>query len=233
MIRRPPRSTLFPYTTLFRSQAQQAQVARIARGQVVQDREGFLVALLRHEEVGERGEAGLIDVGRRTLGVVEELLALAEAAELVGAPRRDDRRDAVGLVAGEGRRGAFLRRRVAPLEEREQRVVQRLAQLRMLALLAVSAHARGNGREGRDEMRERVERKVPRQHQEYQEVQRQLDAIRRRYDDHVTGRMASEERDSYRDHREDDGPQGEAHGLALFTGPGGGAHRGEARWPSA
>src|SRR5687768_18262199 len=36
MIRRPPRSTLFPYTTLFRSR----------RG------------LLRHQKVGERGEGG-------------------------------------------------------------------------------------------------------------------------------------------------------------------------------
>src|SRR5690242_20868628 len=31
MIRRPPRSTLFPYTTLFRSQAQQRGLARAAR----------------------------------------------------------------------------------------------------------------------------------------------------------------------------------------------------------
>src|SRR3712207_8184691 len=30
MIRRPPRSTLFPYTTLFRSQAQAARIVRLA-----------------------------------------------------------------------------------------------------------------------------------------------------------------------------------------------------------
>src|SRR2546430_13457755 len=32
MIRRPPRSTLFPYTTLFRSQVSQSQVASSGRG---------------------------------------------------------------------------------------------------------------------------------------------------------------------------------------------------------
>src|SRR5256712_8076486 len=32
MIRRPPRSTLFPYTTLFRSAADPALVARLGRG---------------------------------------------------------------------------------------------------------------------------------------------------------------------------------------------------------
>src|SRR3712207_8187641 len=34
MIRRPPRSTLFPYTTLFRSLVLRARVARGERGQV-------------------------------------------------------------------------------------------------------------------------------------------------------------------------------------------------------
>src|SRR3712207_7780764 len=35
MIRRPPRSTLFPYTTLFRSEVE--QLVRVDRGQVVED----------------------------------------------------------------------------------------------------------------------------------------------------------------------------------------------------
>src|SRR3712207_7768988 len=34
MIRRPPRSTLFPYTTLFRSRARRSAVRRLAVGQV-------------------------------------------------------------------------------------------------------------------------------------------------------------------------------------------------------
>src|SRR5690348_17769682 len=37
MIRRPPRSTLFPYTTLFRSEAYEAQVVRFTEA-VLEDR---------------------------------------------------------------------------------------------------------------------------------------------------------------------------------------------------
>src|SRR3712207_8165703 len=46
MIRRPPRSTLFPYTTLFRSGAQLAQLVLVQ------------LAILRRQELGvdERGE---------------------------------------------------------------------------------------------------------------------------------------------------------------------------------
>src|SRR5690349_22018962 len=42
MIRRPPRSTLFPYTTLFRSEVQMLVVADLAkvRGQLVRQRLG-------------------------------------------------------------------------------------------------------------------------------------------------------------------------------------------------
>src|SRR2546422_9906309 len=35
MIRRPPRSTLFPYTTLFRSRHPQAKLLRVIRGSVL------------------------------------------------------------------------------------------------------------------------------------------------------------------------------------------------------
>src|SRR3712207_8114875 len=51
MIRRPPRSTLFPYTTLFRSRAGQREVDRhrpggVPDGEVTGDRVGLLVDLL-------------------------------------------------------------------------------------------------------------------------------------------------------------------------------------------
>src|SRR3712207_8959535 len=49
MIRRPPRSTLFPYTTLFRSRRGEPHVAPEADVQVV----GLLVRELR-EDAGER-----------------------------------------------------------------------------------------------------------------------------------------------------------------------------------
>src|SRR3712207_7902410 len=68
MIRRPPRSTLFPYTTLFRSRRQQ------------QPRLGGGVAAhqlgVEHEREAERGEAeadgGDADVGEREVAVAED-----------------------------------------------------------------------------------------------------------------------------------------------------------------
>src|SRR3989442_9801063 len=51
MIRRPPRSTLFPYTTLFRSQLHEREVANDRCGQV-----RVLAHLERH--VVERGHVG-------------------------------------------------------------------------------------------------------------------------------------------------------------------------------
>src|SRR3712207_8169284 len=54
MIRRPPRSTLFPYTTLFRSRQVERQVARLL---LPLRRRGVAGALERHEPVaGERGD---------------------------------------------------------------------------------------------------------------------------------------------------------------------------------
>src|SRR3989449_6870324 len=52
MIRRPPRSTLFPYTTLFRSELRRPEHPRLHGlwGQVVGER----VELLRHERRRER-----------------------------------------------------------------------------------------------------------------------------------------------------------------------------------
>src|SRR3712207_8956250 len=63
MIRRPPRSTLFPYTTLFRSHARgRARAGRIARGLLG---ERALVVVREHlHEAGERG----IPVLHETLG---------------------------------------------------------------------------------------------------------------------------------------------------------------------
>src|SRR3712207_6864675 len=59
MIRRPPRSTLFPYTTLFRSRHRVAKALAVAGGQVRQ----------RRDDVGQVGTgglqvAGLVDTGR-------------------------------------------------------------------------------------------------------------------------------------------------------------------------
>src|SRR2546422_6842319 len=60
MIRRPPRSTLFPYTTLFRSQAPVASIARAA-GLAPDEARGMLVGTGLFEGSSDR------DGGRVTL----------------------------------------------------------------------------------------------------------------------------------------------------------------------
>src|SRR5258708_28905509 len=87
MIRRPPRSTLFPYTTLFRSRQYQihvangAQLVRVVRGPVVDDRNRrtWLRVLVfirpRFEMSGEPGvgyDVDMIDVGYR-LQVIQDV----------------------------------------------------------------------------------------------------------------------------------------------------------------
>src|SRR3712207_7188101 len=59
MIRRPPRSTLFPYTTLFRSDRAQRRAQVVQRG-----------LHLAHERLGVAREA--VQAPERRLGLVEE-----------------------------------------------------------------------------------------------------------------------------------------------------------------
>src|SRR5260370_8562797 len=57
MIRRPPRSTLFPYTTLFRSQQLTARLALTARGAgELQVHRGWQLHALRHGGLQLRSE---------------------------------------------------------------------------------------------------------------------------------------------------------------------------------
>src|SRR3712207_8121979 len=57
MIRRPPRSTLFPYTTLFRSEADR-RLVQVEHRRVVQERRGQVAAhpLAERELADRRGE---------------------------------------------------------------------------------------------------------------------------------------------------------------------------------
>src|SRR3712207_7197298 len=65
MIRRPPRSTLFPYTTLFRSPAHRLQLG-VALHQVLAADQVRQVALVRHvEEDGEHTDEQADDVQLR------------------------------------------------------------------------------------------------------------------------------------------------------------------------
>src|SRR3712207_9360650 len=66
MIRRPPRSTLFPYTTLFRSRGepQRRQEARRASGGRVQAEDLALVA--RRDDPGQQGAAARLRQDRKS-----------------------------------------------------------------------------------------------------------------------------------------------------------------------
>src|SRR2546426_9622357 len=72
MIRRPPRSTLFPYTTLFRSRAaprhRAARVHQTHRAQV-----GLLLELLHEQAVGP-GEDLPIEVAQLVTGLIGAVL---------------------------------------------------------------------------------------------------------------------------------------------------------------
>src|SRR2546427_5794787 len=65
MIRRPPRSTLFPYTTLFRSGAVLLQVSEEVIVRVLQRRVPGLEDHLVPARGEDRGEGGLADVADR------------------------------------------------------------------------------------------------------------------------------------------------------------------------
>src|SRR3712207_8125316 len=62
MIRRPPRSTLFPYTTLFRSDVGEARVTerlhRLDDGVQIRSARDLLGHVLRPHELARAGEAG-------------------------------------------------------------------------------------------------------------------------------------------------------------------------------
>src|ERR1041384_665328 len=102
MIRRPPRSTLFPYTTLFRSPKAAAMDDAVERavavmhhveplravivGAVDHDVAG---AILESAVVGDLARVGVVDHGRRMRrGVTHELTPVARGAGI--APAIDD-----------------------------------------------------------------------------------------------------------------------------------------------
>src|SRR5256885_13325968 len=80
MIRRPPRSTLFPYTTLFRSNSREL----LARGQPHPDQAvGFLCLEGLHALRGRGREAGQ---GRH----LDALAAVGELPAVIGAFKRSE-----------------------------------------------------------------------------------------------------------------------------------------------
>src|SRR3712207_8103737 len=63
MIRRPPRSTLFPYTTLFRSEHDERQHARRRDGS--RERQGGSAQALAEQDAEDRREGHLADAEQR------------------------------------------------------------------------------------------------------------------------------------------------------------------------
>src|SRR5437867_9977977 len=80
MIRRPPRSTLFPYTTLFRSQASTSPSASLALDRERHDRE------LR--EIGGRLRSRLWDPVARVLGDCAQVLVVDRKSTRLNSSHR-------------------------------------------------------------------------------------------------------------------------------------------------
>src|SRR3989441_5124515 len=100
MIRRPPRSTLFPYTTLFRSLT--ARRVAMRHGALEHDRDDFHVAMRVRRKARARGDEVLIqhaeqaelDVCRIVIAVEREAVpriepAVVRVAALGGSSNRD------------------------------------------------------------------------------------------------------------------------------------------------
>src|SRR2546430_3598522 len=92
MIRRPPRSTLFPYTTLFRSQPEPAPLALVDPGQVLERAQelGAARPVERLDQLGDRhrpacGEEQALDQGRQPPEVIPGRHGAAPVRRRVGA----------------------------------------------------------------------------------------------------------------------------------------------------
>src|SRR2546422_7706580 len=96
MIRRPPRSTLFPYTTLFRSQASQHDRADAAQVLTVAGRAGDVLQQAQAAELREQAALGLLNLREH---VIE---GIGQQIELVSTGAR--RSDGVVLAVGDGAR---------------------------------------------------------------------------------------------------------------------------------
>src|SRR3989442_6989745 len=122
MIRRPPRSTLFPYTTLFRSEVEQVcdGVAIVDRGKVIA--QGKLDELLGTSSVRVR-VSGLSRDGRAALARFGELDDGADGAITVRGIDRERIPDLVSAIVGAGARVYAVEPQHETLEERFLRLL--------------------------------------------------------------------------------------------------------------
>src|SRR2546430_16422600 len=75
MIRRPPRSTLFPYTTLFRSLAREYDVVVVANNHRLGLLGYLFLADLAGEEYATSGNQGILDIAAALKGGPENIEA--------------------------------------------------------------------------------------------------------------------------------------------------------------
>src|SRR3712207_8396023 len=100
MIRRPPRSTLFPYTTLFRSVRHKGRISALGPGGLTRERAGFEVRDVHPTHYGricpietpEGPDIGLINslatfAKVNKYGFIETPYRLVRDGQVVGEPR--------------------------------------------------------------------------------------------------------------------------------------------------
>src|SRR2546429_58275 len=119
MIRRPPRSTLFPYTTLFRSQASEVHISAIEQVK----RSGFGKQLVQNVDVVNLA-SGHINIGRNAAPQIQQRVQFHRA-----------------LVAAEFSPGE---KRQAQIDGRGVQGIHRLGQLHSERLVAVEVASGGN-----------------------------------------------------------------------------------------
>src|SRR2546425_2545022 len=104
MIRRPPRSTLFPYTTLFRSEIVVGAVVAL-HAVVIADIVAVIAGRFRHRHQPDAGGAQLVDV----VELLDQAVQVADAVA-VRVVERADEHFVADRAAGPGWGGCLLRR---------------------------------------------------------------------------------------------------------------------------
>src|SRR2546426_1355475 len=94
MIRRPPRSTLFPYTTLFRSQPRAALVEIRQHARHVQNRDPL-------RDAHDQGDAGVRGLDRKSTRLNSSHLVISYAVFCLKKKKKKTKRSLYSSVMGE------------------------------------------------------------------------------------------------------------------------------------
>src|SRR5574340_1398918 len=119
MIRRPPRSTLFPYTTLFRSTELKAMIERKRRNDFVRKREFDVLRKLRRDGLTPEQLAAL--GGSSKVDDSEARLSEQARSDIDGVKAKIDEIEQQMVGSGESRRLREPPRDAAPTEQLAER----------------------------------------------------------------------------------------------------------------